>query len=192
MTRRRLVYRWIAFLLVVSVGFACQFPPGNWGNIPSPPQGHIPASQEAAERLKHNFSLGLQEASAGREFRLFVSNEEITSLVTFSLQDSSILQLSDAQVWFTAGHVYLTGTFSPFWPLSFSSLIVATPVVRDGQIAVEVEQAQMGPFPFPQGVLASASQSLNERLAAMQMDLQITTLQVLEGELQLAGTRRPL
>lgn len=192
MTQHRLIYPLIVVLAVMGVSLACQFPPGNWGSIPSPPQGPIPVSQEAAERLKRNFSLEMQEASTGREFRLFVSNEEITSLVAFSLQDSNILQLSDAQVWFTAGHVYLTGTFSPFWPLSFSSLIVATPVVRDGQIAVEVEQAQMGPFPFPQGVLASASQSLNERLAAMQIDLQITTLQVLEGELQLAGTRRPL
>jgi hypothetical protein len=74
--------------------------------------------------------------------------------------------------------------------LQFRSLIVATPVVHDGQIVVKVERAQMGPFPFPQDVLNSASESINETLLEMQLDLQITALQVLEGELQLAGTRR--
>jgi hypothetical protein len=99
--------------------------------------------------------------------------------------------MSDPQVWFTAGKIYLTGTFSPFWPFSFRSLIVATAVVHNGQIQVAVERAQMGPFPFPQQVLDSASQSINETLAETQLDLQITNLQILEGELQLAGTRRP-
>jgi hypothetical protein len=93
-------------------------------------------------------------------------------------------------VWFTAGRVYITGAFSPTWPFTFNSLIVATAVVHDGRIEVAVEQAQMGPFPFPQRALDSASQSINETLAEMQVDLHVTTLQILEGELQVAGTRR--
>jgi hypothetical protein len=84
----------------------------------------------------------------------------------------------------------MTGTFSPVWPFTFQSLIVTTAVVDDGQIEVKVERAQMGPFPFPHRVLESASGSINETLAEMQLDLDITALEILEGELQLAGTRR--
>jgi hypothetical protein len=163
---------------------------GNPREIPSPPGGEIPASQEAADRLKENFNREMQEASTGEEFRLFVTDEEITSLVALSLQETSSVPLSNPQVWFTAGRVYLTGTFSPFWPFRFPSLIVTTATVQDGQVQVEVERAQMGPFPFPRGALESASESINETLAEMQLDLEVKTLEILEGELQLAGTRR--
>jgi hypothetical protein len=48
----------------------------------------------------------------------------------------------------------------------------------------------MGPLPFPNRVLESASESINQTLVEMQLDLDVTTLEILEGELQLAGTRR--
>jgi len=175
-------------LLIIVASLACA--PGNPGDIPSPPGGQIPVSQDAADQLKENFNREMQEASTGEEFRLFVTNEEITALVALTLQDTGSVPLSDPQVWFTAGRVYMTGTFSPFWPFKFQSLIVTTAVVDDDQIEVEVERAQMGPFPFPRRVLESASVSINETLAEMQLDLKITALEILEGELQLAGTRR--
>jgi hypothetical protein len=174
--------------LLALVSLACGL--GKQGAIPSAPSGPIPVSQGSADRLKENFNREMQEASTGEEFRLFVTNEEITSLVALTLQDTGSVPLTDPQIWFTAGRVYITGTFSPVWPLKFRSLIVATAVVRDGRVEVEVEQAQMGPFPFPKRVLQSASESLNETLVEMQLDLQVTTLEILEGELQLAGTRR--
>lgn len=177
-------------LLIIVASLACA--PGNTGDIPSPPGGQIPVSQEAADRLKENFNREMQEASTGGEFRLFVTNEELTGLVALTLQDTGSVPLSEPQVWFTAGRVYMTGTFSPFWPFRFRSLIVTTAVVNDGQIEIRVERAQMGAFPFPRRVLESASVSINETLAEMQLDLEITALEILEGELQLAGTRRDL
>lgn len=188
MTRQRHTALSVVALLIVVANLACAL--GNPGDIPSPPGAQVPISQEAADRLKENFNREMQEASTGEEFRLFVTNEEITALVALTLQDTSSVPLSDPQVWFTAGRIYITGTFSPFWPFRFRSLIVATAVVRDGQVEVEVEEAQMGPLPFPHRVLESASESINETLVEMQLDLEITTLEILEGELQLAGTRR--
>jgi hypothetical protein len=185
--RRRTPF-FLVGLWIIAVSLACA--PGNRGNIPSPPGGQIPVSQEAADRLKENFNREMQEASTGEELRLFITNEELTSLVALTLQDTGSVPLSDPQVWFTAGRIYIAGTFSPVWPFNFRSLIVATAVVHDGQVEVEVERAQMGPFPFPQKALESASESINETLAEMQLDLQVTTLEILEGELQLAGTRR--
>jgi hypothetical protein len=190
MAQQRQTALTVVGLLIFVASLACA--PGNSSGIPSPPGGQIPISQEAADRLKENFNREMQEASTGEEFRLFVTNEEITALAALTLQNTGSVPLSNPQVWFTAGRIYITGTFSPFWPFRFPSLIVATAVVRDGQVEVEVEQAQMGPLPFPHRVLESASESINETLVEMQLDLEITTLEILEGELQLAGTRREL
>jgi hypothetical protein len=146
-TKQRQTALSVVGLLIVLASLACA--PGNPANIPSPPGGQIPVSHEAADRLRENFNREMQEASTGEEFRLFVTNEEITALVALTLQDTSSVPLSEPQVWFTAGRVYVTGTFSPFWPFRFRSLIVATAVVHDGQVEVEFEEAQMGPLPFP-------------------------------------------
>ena len=183
---------WLLFftLLIISASLACSLNPGDPGDIPSPPGGQIPVSQAAADRLKENFQREMQEASTGDEFRLFVTDEEITSLVALTLQETSGVPLTEPQVWFTAGRIYVTGTFSPLWPFNFRSLIVATAVVDGGRITMQVERAQMGPFPFPERVLASTSQTMNETLTQMQMDLEVTNLQILERELQVAGTRR--
>lgn len=188
MAQQRRTALYLTGVLIIAASLACRS--GNSSNIPSPPGGRIPVSQEAADRLKENFDREMQEASTGEEFRLFVTNEEITSLIALTLQETSSIPLSDPQVWFTAGRIYVTGTFSPFWPFRFPSQIVATAVVRDGQVKVDVEEAQMGPFPFPRRALTSASESINETLVEMQLDLEVKTLEILEGELQLAGTRR--
>ncbi|MGC8880207.1 MAG: hypothetical protein ACP5R2_13370 [Anaerolineae bacterium] len=189
MVKRRMA-AWLVLTLCVwlSLSMACSL--GGGADIPAPPGGRIPVSAEAAERLRQNFSRALQEASTGGEFRLFVTNEEITSLATLTLQESGEMPLRDPQIWFTAGRIYMTGTFSPSWPLRFDSLIVATAVVQNGQIVVHIERAQMGPFPFPQSVLDSSSRSINETLSQMQSDLEVTHLEILEGELQIAGVRR--
>ena len=185
-------HRTIALLIILCIcllpGLACSLSGG--GEIPTPPGGRIAVSSEAAERLRQNFSRALQEASTGGEFRLFVTNEEITSLVALTLQETSGMPLRDPQIWFTAGRVYMTGSFSPFWPLHFDSLIVATAVVQGGQVVVQIERAQMGPFPFPQRALDSSSRSINDTLSQMQSDLEVTHLEILEGELQIAGVRR--
>ncbi|MGQ9785698.1 MAG: hypothetical protein ACUVSF_03865 [Anaerolineae bacterium] len=181
---------WLTFILCVwlSLSVACSLSGGS--EIPTPPGGRVSVSAEAAERLRQNFARGLQEASTGGEFRLFVTNEEITSLAALTLQESGEMPLRDPQIWFTAGRVYMTGTFSPFWPLRFDSLIVLTAVVQNGQIVVQIERAQMGPFPFPQRVLDTSSRSINETLTQMQSDLEVTRLEILEGELQIVGVRR--
>ena len=190
MALHRKIPLFIAILILALGGAACRSRPGDASETLTPPGGPVVVTQEAADRLKENFNREMQEASTGDEFRLFITNEEITSLVALTLEDSGAIPLADPQVWFTAGRVYMTGTASPLWPFRFKSLIVATAVVRDGQIVVGVERAQMGPFPFPEGVLERASRSLNETLVEMQLDLTVNTLQILEGELQVAGTRR--
>ena len=108
----------------------------------NPPGGPIPVSQEAADRLEENFYQSLQETTVTHESQLRVTNEEITSLFAKELTETGRIPLSNPQIWFTSGRIYITGGVKPFGPVEFDSLIVATAVVKDGQIAVEVQEAR--------------------------------------------------
>ena len=179
------------FTLIVIVlavaGLACG-PGGNVNEI-GPPGGQIPVSREASERLKENFFLALQEATPNNEAQLRVTNEEITSLIAIELAETGRLPLSNPQIWFTSGRIYVTGGVKPFGPFEFNSIIVATAVVENGQLVVEVQEAQMGMFDFPDAILESITQTINEALVGILIDLDITRLEILEGEMFVLGVR---
>jgi hypothetical protein len=158
----------------------------------APPNNSIPVSEEAADRLKQNFNQALQEASSNHESQLRVTNEEITSLVALELSQTGQIPVSDPQVWFTAGRIFMTSDVHLLGPVKFNSLIVATALVEDGKIVVKVQEAQMGSFDFPDTLLESMTQTVNETLTGVFVgaDLEITRLEILEGETFVLGTRR--
>lgn len=154
-----------------------------------PPEGTIVANREATDRLKQNFNQALQETSFDNEAQLRITNEEITSLVATELAQTGQIPVNNPQVWFTAGRIYMTGDVSAFG-ISNRSIIVATAIVDGGQLVVEVEEAKMGPFDFPDSMLESFTQTVNETLAGILIDIQISRLEILEGEMFVTGTRR--
>jgi hypothetical protein len=177
----------LSLLLLLSL--ACGLGRGRNSALVGPPEGLITVNQEATDRLKQNFNQALQETSLNSESWLRVTNEEITSLVATELAQTGRIPLTNPQVWFTAGRIYITGDVTAFG-LSNNSVIVATAVVENGRLVVEVQEAKMGPFDFPDTMLESITQTVNETLAGILIDLEIVRLEILEGEMFVVGTRR--
>ncbi len=175
--------------LLISTSLACSL--GGGSEQLQPPGGPIPISLEAADRLKQNFNQALQEASGNHESQLRITNEEITSLVAAELTETGRIPVTDPQVWFTAGRIFMTSKVQVFGPFRLDSVIVATAVVDNGQMLVRVQEAQMGPFDFPDRLLESTTQTINETVAGILVgaDLDITRLEILEGEMFVIGTR---
>jgi hypothetical protein len=73
--------------------------------------------------------------------------------------------MTNPQVWFTSGRIYITGEVDAAGPVKLNSLIVATAVVEEGRMVVKVEEAKMGPFAFPDSLIESMTQTVNETLA---------------------------
>jgi hypothetical protein len=177
----------VSLLLLTSL--ACSFD-NRTGGI-GPPSGAIPVSDEAPERLKQNFYQALQEATSNHEAQLRVTNEEITSLVAQELSQTGRIPVNDPQIWFTAGKIYMTSNVQVFGPFKLDSVIVASAVVNKGRMVVNVQEALMGPFDFPDQLLESTTQTINETLAGILIDadLEITRLEILEGEMFVLGKR---
>ncbi len=180
----------ILILLLSLIGLACG-PKSGIDQI-GPPGGVIPVSQEAADRLEENFYQAIQEATSSHESQLRIANEEITSLIAKKLTETGRIPLSNPQIWFTSGRIYMTGGVKPFGPFEFNSIIVATAVVDKGQLVVKVQEAHMGVFDFPDAILESITQTINEALVGISIDLDITRLEILEGEMFVLGIRPAL
>ena len=180
----------IMFTLLALTSLACGL--GSNNEQIGPPGGPIPISQAGADRLKQNFYQALQEAGGTHESQLRITNEEITSLVAMELTQTGQIPVSDPQVWFTAGRIYMTSKVQMLGPLKLDSIIVATAVVDQGRMVVQVQEAQMGSFGFPDQVLESTTQTVNETVAGILVgaDLKITRLEILEGEMFVVGTRQ--
>lgn len=156
-----------------------------------PPGGSISPNEEAAEQLKQNFYQALQEATPNHESQLRITNEEITSLVQIELVDTGQLPIRQPQIWFTAGNIYMSGRVRALGIFTFNSIIVATAIVEDGLLVVEVKEARMGPFGFPNALLQSITETINETLVGILIDadLEITRVEILEGEMFVLGRR---
>jgi hypothetical protein len=157
-----------------------------------PPGGKIAVSDEAADRLKQNFYQALQEASGDREASLRITNEEISSLVASELTHTGQIPMENPQVWFTSGRIFITGQVNSVGPVNLDTTIVATALVDQGRMVVKVEEGQMGPFGLPDSLIESVTQTVNEALAGLQIDanLEITRLEILEGEMFVVGKRK--
>ena len=179
----------IGLMIFIGASLACSLGFGGQSNQVQPPEGIIPVSEESSERLIDNFNQALQETTVSNESQLRVTNEEATSLVATELAKNGQFPLKNPQVWFTSGRIYISGGVDAFG-LTNESIIVATPIVDNGRLLVEVQEAKMGPFDFPEQILESLTQTVNETLAGILIDLEIVRLEILEGEMIVVGTRR--
>jgi uncharacterized protein YpmS len=187
MQRRRVLVRLMIPVLML-VGLACGPCDLLSGQVPTPPHP-IAVSTESAGQLESRIRQNLAGES-GQQFILRMTDSEVTSLVAVKLADYDESPVSNPQIWFTKGKIYGTGQLVNVLPFETSFFVVAAARIQDGQVVVEVEKSSAGALPIPEGVLETISQSMNETMDEMQLDVQVTALEILEGEAIIKGLRK--
>lgn len=178
----------LALVILVLLGAACG--PCNLlsGEMPTPPHP-IAVSTEAAGQLESRIQQNLS-GQPGQQFILRITDTEVTSLLATKLAQYDESPVADPQVWFTQGKIYGTGRLVNVLPVEARFYIIALPRVRDGKIVVEIEKISAGALPIPDSFLQTISQSINETMDEMQLEMEITTLEILEGEAIIKGSRK--
>lgn len=190
MKRHRYPQLWILMLLFALPFLACGLPSlkPKTESLPQPPSGYIEPNEESATRAKENFNQAVQESGGTQEIRYRITSEEITSLVANFLQERGDIPFTEPQIWFTAGKIYISGTFESIVPTKVTGLIVATPTVTEqGQLQLDLNEVKMGQFDVPDSMIENLSTTINETLINLQLDVTITAIDVLEGEMWIAG-----
>jgi uncharacterized protein YpmS len=184
--RRVRVRYYLAILLVFILGCG----PCNLlsGEMPTPPHP-IAVSTEAAGQLESRIRQNLK-GEAGQQFILRMTDAEVTSLVAVQLAKYDESPVSEPQIWFTNGKIYGIGRLVNVLPIETDFYVIASARILDGRVVVEIEEISAGALPIPDGVLNTISQSINETVDELQLDVEVNALEILEGEAIIKGTRR--
>ena len=171
--------------MIVLFGLACS-PCGLLsGTVPTPPHP-IAVSTEAAGQLESRIQQNLSGQS-GQQFILRMDDGEVTSLVATKLAQYNGSIVTNPVIWFTRGKIYGTGKLVGVLPIDTEFFIIATARVQDGKVVLEMEKASTGSLPLPTAALDTISQSINETVAESQLGAEITSLEILEGEIIIRG-----
>jgi hypothetical protein len=187
MEKRRLLVRLavpVIFLLTLACGPCNLFS----AEAPTPPHP-ISVSTESAAQLQSRIQQNLG-GEPGKQFIMRMTDAEVTSLIAIRLSEYDDSPVADPQIWFTRGKVYGTGRLVNVLPIETKFYIVASPRIQDGQVVIAIEESSAGAFPIPEQALNMLSQSINETVDELQLDLQVTALEILEGEAILKGIRQ--
>jgi hypothetical protein len=156
--------------------------------MPTPPQ-EIAISSEAAAQLESRIQQNLV-GEPGRQFIMRMSDSEVTSLVAAKLVEYGDSPIEEPQIWFTRGKVYGSGRLVNVLPIQTKFYIVALPRIEGDRLVVSIEESSAGALPIPGRILETISRSVSETLDELQLELQVTALEILEGEAILQGFRR--
>jgi uncharacterized protein YpmS len=184
--RHRLI-RMIAPVLLL-LGLACG--PCNLlsGEVPTPPHPIVISTESAGpleSRIRQNLS-----GEPGQQFILNMTDDEVTSLVATKLAEYDESPVTDPQIWFTKGLIYGTGHLVNVLPIETDVFFVGSARIVDGKVVVDVDEVSAGALPIPASLLETISQSINETVEDLQLDVEVTALEILEGEVIVKGVRK--
>lgn len=155
--------------------------------VPTPPHP-IAVSTEAAGQLESRLQQNLQ-GQAGQQFIVRMTDDEVTSLVAIKLAEYDESPVRDPQIWFTKGKIYATGRLVNILPIETDVFFIANAHIQDGKVKVTLEKISAGAVPIPASALDTLSQSINQTVDEAQLGVQVSDLEILEGEVIVKGTK---
>jgi hypothetical protein len=158
------------------------------GEVPTPPHPLVVSTESAGQlesRIKQNLAGESEQA-----FILRMTDAEVTSLVATDLAKYDESPVAEPQIWFTKGKIYGTGRLVNVLPIETDFYVVATTHIVDGKVVVEIEEFSAGALPIPDSVLETVSQSINETVEELQLGVEVTAMEILEGEAIVKGARK--
>jgi uncharacterized protein YpmS len=179
---------YILFAVLLLPSLACG-PCDLFSSAAPTPSHALVVSSDAAAQLESRIQQNLN-GERGQQFILRMTDSELTSLLSTKLAEYDESPVSDPQVWFTKGKIYGTGRLANVLPIETEFFIVASARIDDGKVIVEVEDISAGALPLPDSALTTISQSMNETVEELQLDVEVSALEILEGEMIVKGVRK--
>ena len=153
------------------------------------PGGQVEVSPEAAQRVETKLVEALT-LNPSHQFILRFTDEEFTSYLALKLEETAEPPITDPQIRFTKGKIYVAGKLTNVGPMEVKAMIVAIPRIMDDQLVIDIESAYVGPINTPTTLLSPLSQTIDEAFEEAQIHLKITQVEVFESEIVIVGQKQ--
>ena len=153
------------------------------------PGGPVEVSPEAAQRVEAKLVEALT-LNASNQFILNFTDEEFTSYLALKLEETAAPPITDPQIRFTKGKIYIAGKLTNVGPVKVRAMVVAVPRVTDDQLVIDIQNVYLGPIPAPNVLVDSLSQTIDQALEEAQVNLKITQVEVFESEIVIVGQKQ--
>lgn len=174
-------------LIVVTITLACV--PGQTDSTSELPGGPVQVSEEATLRLEKKVAEALQQGPSS-QFNLKITDEELTSWLALRAATEPETMIADPQVRFTKGKIFAAVTLVGVLPFRIRVTLVSSIRIVKDRVQFEIEKSSAGPLPVPGFVLEALSQTINETLLEAQLDVQMSSIEILESEIAMTGRIR--
>ena len=153
------------------------------------PGGPVEVSPEAARRVEAKLAEALT-LNPSNQFILRFTDEEVTSYLALKLEETAETPITDPQIRFTKGRIYVAGKLSNVSLMQVRAMIVAAPRVMDDQLVIDIESVYLGPITAPTTLLDSLSQTIDKAFEEAQVNHKITQVEVFESEIVIVGEKQ--
>jgi hypothetical protein len=176
-------------LVLVALGLgalACSL-----GSAPTAPASPIPVSTEAAGELQDLWQSALENADDG-QVTVVMTEEQVTSFVAIRLAEQPDSPFDDVQVFLRDGKMTMQATATVGRLSAPAQVVLSVSTTAEGQLQVDIDEADFGPLPVPQSMLDTLSDRLNEGITGVgglqASGVRITSIAIADGKMALTGT----
>jgi hypothetical protein len=190
--RQRMFSLAVAALGLVALACTCGAP-----KLSGPaPAATVPVSQEAAKQMQTKLNQATAQAKSTGQYKVTLTESEVTSYLVTQIQQQQkqgdVFPLTNPQVKFTQGQVWVYGTFEAN-STKLNGLVVVSPQIQNDKLTLKIVRADFGPVPVPGPFLDQLNQQIQASLdkqSSQTQSIVLTGITIREGEIEVTGKAR--
>jgi hypothetical protein len=161
---------------------------------PTPPASPIAVSTEAAGQLEDIITQAVGNSENG-EVTVVVTEEQLTSYFALKVAEDPDAPFKDIQIFLRDGQIVMHANATLRGITAPAEIRLDVTSTPEGQLDLNVADADFGPIPVPQSMLETLSAGLDEALSGQfgpqATGVKISNVVVGDGEMTITGTANP-
>jgi hypothetical protein len=154
----------------------------------------IPVSTEEALAMSETLEKAILEAEQRDSFTIEISEQQLTSYLALHYAQTDQIPISDLQIHFRDGQIWVSGLVEQNNLQLPLTIALSLGVDLSGNVVVEFNQAQLGPFPLPKAVMDTVTKEVGkafrEQLATVGEEYLIDEISIDEGSILIRGRKK--
>lgn len=129
---------------------------------PAYPHQQVPVSTEAAGELQSNLQTAVSAGAESGQVTLVLTEPQLTSYLATQIKTQSQPLFTDPQVFLRNNQIQIYGTVTQGFFQTTIQIVVVARVDSQGNVLIDVSNADFGPLPVPAGLKETVTAAIQE------------------------------